>query len=114
MKITTIISVLIVLSLCSSSMFFIYYAGYLWGAPKVYRLSNKKLQAYKDGEMTRDEYITNVRPWLCNPKNARVLQNLFNDDGDLKQVKAIIAVQGMHTVLPKTPEGEYDFELIKC
>ena len=114
MKMMTIIVVLIILSLSSSVAAYAYYGGYLGGIPRTYRIYNEKMRAYKEGNMTRDEFIENVIPWMCKPDNARVLIKLTTENTD--QLEAILAVQGnagFDNEYPKTPEGEKDKELLE-
>jgi hypothetical protein len=112
MKMMTIIVVLIILSLSSSVAAYAYYGGYLGGTPRTFRLLNEKNTAYREGRMTRDEYIENVIPWICKPENIRDLTNILNNK-NRDQFEAILAVQGLHTEIPKTPEGELDLELLE-
>ena len=110
MKLITIFVVLIILSLSSSVASYAYYGGYMGGAPRTFRLLNEKNTAYREGRMTRDEYIENVIPWMCKPENNRVFHKLSKNKD---QFEAIIAVQGLRTEIPKTPEGELDLELVE-
>jgi len=112
----TIFVVLILLSLSSSVASYAYYGGYMGGSPRIYRLYNEKMRAYTEGDMTRDEFIENVIPWLCKPANLRVLGSMLKNE-NRDDLISIMAVQGDFTDLakdlPRTPEGEYDTELLK-